>query len=173
MKLFKSIISLVLFLFLFIYACERNVDQVGAKPVKQVAPPFSLTDLSGNTISLNALRGKVVFINFFATWCGACRSEIPKFARLYKKYNSQGFEIIGVSLDQNEPKMLKRFLEIYQVQYPVVFATRDMIYQYGGISAIPTTVVINQDGIIDQMIVGVRSNDVLEKMLARLLKNHG
>ena len=80
--------------------------------------------------------------------------------------------MIGVSLDQNEPKLLKRFLERYHVQYPVVFATRDIIYQYGGISAIPATVIVNQDGMIDQMIVGGRPKDMFEEMVARLLKNH-
>jgi peroxiredoxin len=160
-------------LFLPLCACETEVNQLNAEAIKQKAPHFSLTDLSGNTISLDALRGKVVIINFFATWCGACRSEIPKFVRLYKKYNSQGLEMIGVSLDRNEPKMLKRFLERYHVQYPVVFATGDMIYKYGGISAIPATVIVNQDGMIDQMIVGIRSKEVFEKTVVRLLKDYG
>ena len=173
MKCFKHNISLVLFLCLSIYACERNVDQLSAEPTKQVAPPFSLMDLSGNTISLDALRGKVVIINFFATWCGACRSEIPKFVHLYQKYKSQGLEMIGVSLDRNEPKMLKRFLERYHVRYPVVFATGDMIYKYGGISAIPATVIVNQNGMIDQMIVGIRSKEMFEKTVVRLLKDYG
>jgi peroxiredoxin len=173
MKCFKRNISLVLFLFLSIYSCERNGEQLSAEPTKQVAPSFSLTDLSGNTVSLNALQGKVVIINFFATWCGACRTEIPKFVYLYKKYNPQGIEMIGVSLDRNEPKLLKRFLKKYHVQYPVVFATRDMLYKYGSFSAIPATVIVNREGMIDQMIVGGRSKDVFEKMVARLLKDHG
>lgn len=169
MKHFKSIITPVFLLFFCLYACETKSEQLNAETVKKVAPPFSLTDISGNTISLGDLRGKVVFINFFATWCSPCRTEIPDFVRLYKKYNSQGLEIIGLSLDQGRPEALKNFLEKYHVQYPVVLATKNIISNYGGISAIPTTVIVNQDGMIDQTIIGLRSGEELEKMVVSLL----
>ncbi len=170
MKRFKSIIALVILVSLCLCACETEGEQLGAEAVKKVAPPFSIMDVSGNTISLNALRGKVVLINFFATWCGPCRAEIPDFVRLYKKYNPQGLEIIGLSLDQGNPRMLHRFLAQYHVQYPIALATKDIIYKYGGVSAIPMTVVIDQGGMIDQRIVGLRSGKEFEKIVVRLLK---
>ena len=84
MKRLNHIISFLLFVFFALCACETEVNQLNAEPTKQKAPPFSLMDISGNTVSLNALQGKVVIINFFATWCGACRTEIPKFVYLQK-----------------------------------------------------------------------------------------
>ncbi|MFH1675128.1 MAG: TlpA disulfide reductase family protein [Pseudomonadota bacterium] len=170
MKRFKSIIALVILVSICLCACETEGEQLSTKTVKKVAPLFSVRDISGNTISLDGLRGKVVLINFFATWCGPCRAEIPDFVRLYKKYNPQGLEIIGLSLDQGNPGILNKFLEKYHVQYPIALATKDIIYKYGGISAIPTTVVIDQNGMIDQTIVGLRSGKMFETMVVRLLK---
>lgn len=172
MKYYKTVIISILTILalFFLCTCGTEAEQSSAAGVRKAAPGFSIMDVSGNTISLDSLRGKPVFINFFATWCGPCRAEISNFVRLYKKYNSQGFEIIGISLDQGGLSKVKPFVLDHQINYPVALASKEIMSKYTGIAAIPTTVVVDKDGMIDQTIVGSRPGKAFEKMVVRLLE---
>jgi thiol-disulfide isomerase/thioredoxin len=133
------------------------------------APNFRFKSSTGKTIELAKLRGKVVVINFWATWCGPCRAEIPGFLEVYKSYKSKGLEIIGISLDETGWDVVKPFLEKYKITYPVVVADGKVVHDYGGINAIPTTFVINRDGNVVSGHRGLLPKAQLEKILREVL----
>ena len=116
-----------------------------------LAPDFSLQDINGDIITLSDLRGKVVVVNFWATWCGPCRMEIPEFNDLVKKYADGNLMILGLSISDNE-KALKNFAKSYQINYPLLFGSTKEIdkisREYGGSYSVPTTFLIAKDGSI-------------------------
>jgi thiol-disulfide isomerase/thioredoxin len=136
---------------------------------KKKAEDFSLKTASGSTIQLSKLRGKVVLVNFWATWCGPCRAEIPDFSEVYKKYRAKGFEIIGISLDQDGWNSVSSFVKKYGIPYPVVLGDGKVVDQYGGFEFIPTSFLVDQQGNIVDQHTGAWSKAVLEKKLKGLL----
>jgi len=111
------------------------------------APDFSLSDLSGKEYRLSDLRGKVVLLEFWATWCPPCRESIPAMNELYKKYNEKGLLLLGISVDkgQNIAEDLLSFVREYSISYPVLLDTKNINNIYG-IYSIPTTVLIDKEG---------------------------
>ena len=110
------------------------------------APLWQLKDLSGKLVKLSDFRGKVVILDFWATWCPPCRQEIPGFIDLQKKYRANGLVVIGVSLDQQGPAAVKAFVQEIGMNYPVVMGNGQIAGAYGGIEVIPTTFIIDRDG---------------------------
>ncbi len=134
------------------------------------APDFTLKDINGNDVSLKDYRGKLVFVNFWATWCGPCRAEIPAFVDLIDTYGKDGFAILGISVDS--PKDIKKipaFMEQMKMNYPVLLATEKVRMEYGGISSIPTTFVINREGKVLGRIVGARPHEMFEGIIKKYL----
>ena len=113
------------------------------------APNFTLKSLSGEEVSLLQQRGNYVLVNFWATWCGPCRQEIPDFIELYDKYHDQGFEILGISLSDSK-EALVNFSNIYKVSYPLLYGNNkeisDIANSYGGIPAVPWSFLVGIDG---------------------------
>ncbi len=134
-----------------------------------VAPPFTLPDLNGKEVSLSDFKGKVVFLNFWATWCPPCRREIPSFIELINKYGDDGFVVLGVAVDPREFEKVKPFAEQIGINYPVVYDKKGVSQMYGGIRSIPTTFVINRDGKVVQRIVGSRPKQVFESIIKQWL----
>jgi len=126
------------------------------------APDFSLVNQSGEKIQLSDYRGDVVILDFWATWCPPCKAEIPDFVDLHEKYKDEGLTIIGVSLDQTGWSDVRPFLKNYNVEYPVVLGTRELVEKYGNIRSIPTTFVIDPDGKIQKKYVGYKPGSVFE-----------
>jgi len=125
------------------------------------APELSLKDLNGASISLADLKGKVVFLNFWATWCPPCREEIPDFVKFYEQNKSRGVEIVGLSVDRVSVTDLRLFVKKFKMSYPVVFASQKIIRDFQLGPYIPVTIVIDKQGRIrDQQVGGVD-----EKML--------
>ena len=116
---------------------------------KKYAPDFSLKNQSDSLYVLSELRGKVVLINFWATWCGPCRQEIPDFNELYHKYHDLGFEILGISLSDSKEQLVN-FAKVYNVKYPLLHGNNKDINQitnsYGGIPAVPWSFLVGVDG---------------------------
>jgi cytochrome c biogenesis protein CcmG/thiol:disulfide interchange protein DsbE len=157
------IISVVLTIFLFT-ACAAQPEK------KQKAPNFSLQTQNGKVIELSKLTGKVVLVNFWATWCPPCRAEIPDFIEVYNTYKSKGFEIVGIALDEDGWSKVAPYIEKVKMNYPVVLGTAKVVQQYGGIEAIPTTFIVDKKGYIVASQVGLVSKELLEQKLKSLLK---
>ncbi|HSA96070.1 MAG TPA: TlpA disulfide reductase family protein, partial [Acidobacteriota bacterium] len=118
------------------------------------APPFTLKDLAGNTLDLSAYRGKVLVLNFWATWCPPCRAEIPDFIDAYKELGPKGLEIIGVSTDQMSTAKLREWVSGVGINYPVAPADRKIIEDYRPGEYIPATIMIDKKGRIRYRHVG-------------------
>jgi len=108
------------------------------------APAFTLTNLEGKSISLADFRGKVVVLDFWATWCPPCKREIPDFIDLQKEYGSRGVQIVGIALD--EPEKVRAFAQQNGMNYPVLLGSDEVTMRYGGIEGIPTTFIIDKSG---------------------------
>lgn len=134
------------------------------------APDFTLTDLSGNNISFSSLNGKVVFLNFWATWCPPCKKEIPGFIEIYEKYKNQGIVIIGISVDKTWVDSVRDFVEKQKITYPVVMSTADVVNDYKPGRFIPTTIIVDKNGKIRHKHVGYMDKDTLEKNFLDLNK---
>ncbi|MFB0528022.1 MAG: peroxiredoxin family protein, partial [bacterium] len=134
------------------------------------APDFTLPDLEGNSLTLSDFRGKVIILNFWATWCPPCRTEIPDFVQLYEKYKDEGLLIIGVNLDGGDSRAVKQFSENYRINYPIVLGNVDVTQDYGGIRGIPTTFIIDKKGNIKEKYVGYQPRATFEDAVERLLE---
>ncbi|MBI4418883.1 MAG: TlpA family protein disulfide reductase [Ignavibacteriales bacterium] len=133
------------------------------------APDFRLQTADGTTIELSKLKGKVVVLNFWATWCGPCRREIPDFIEVYGEYKSQGLEIIGIALDEEGFSLVTPFVKRFNIPYPVVIGTGKIVNAYGGFNAIPTTFVIDRNGTIVGEHTGLMTKTQLVGKLKGLL----
>ncbi len=171
MKFFARAFLVGTLVTLSVCGCSGQEDHNG--PASRAAPDFALKDLNGGICRLAELRGKVVVLNFFATWCGPCRQEIPGFVRLYERFRDKGLEIVGVSLDQEGEAVLRPFVKHYGITYPIVLGTREVVLDYGGIKGIPTTFLIDQNGTISNYFVGLRPGYVIEESVRKLLKERG
>ena len=132
------------------------------------ATDFTLNDLEGNEVSLSSFQGKVILLDFWATWCPPCRQEIPGFINLYKKYKDKGVEIIGVSLDKS-PDKVKTFVEKGKVNYPILMGNKEVTELYGGVRSIPTTIIIDRDMNIVGQHVGFAEESVFQADIEKLL----
>ncbi len=184
MKKMIGLISSALVVSVIVFGCGKNenkaaktaVEQPGVQPVAErqqrnytKAPDFTLKDLNGKNVSLSDYAGKLVFVNFWATWCPPCRAEIPGFIRMYDKYKDQGLEIIGISTDRNGIDVVKRFVDANKVNYPIVMYNVEVIQKYGGITGIPTTFVVNRKGEVVNKFVGFPGEPAFENEIQKWL----
>jgi peroxiredoxin len=135
----------------------------------QPAPVWKLKDLDGREVSSEQFKGKVVVVDFWATWCGPCVSEIPGYTALQQKYGKEGLVIVGASVDQKGPAYVKDFAEKNQMGYTLVMADDAVIEAFGGFDAIPTTFLIGRDGRILHKKTGAMEHDEYEKLVRQAL----
>jgi len=133
------------------------------------APGFELADLTGKMVSSKEFAGKVVILDFWATWCPPCREEIPHFVQLQSKYRDQGLVIVGLSLDAGGAADVAPFAEEHDVNYPMLIGNDDVTKAYGGVNSIPTTFVLDRTGKIVKRFVGFTPPEVFEETIAPLL----
>jgi peroxiredoxin len=121
--------------------------QSAVKPVdeRKIAPDFDLREAPGKSVKLSDFRGKVVLLNFWATWCGGCKVEIPEFIEFQNKYKGSGFEAIGISTDEDGWKVVKPFMEEKKINYTVVLGDDEICKRYG-VEAMPVTLLIDKEG---------------------------
>lgn len=147
---------------------DGGQQQAQASDSRQ-APDFALTTLAGETISLSSYSGKVLLIDFWATWCPPCVKEIPHFVELYDQYSGEGIEILGVSVDRGGPTVVKKFMEKNEVQYAVAMANMEMVDAYEAYGGIPTTFIIDRQGKVVEKVIGYRDKKFFEDHIKKLL----
>jgi thiol-disulfide isomerase/thioredoxin len=133
------------------------------------APQFTVKDLDGNTLSPADWKGKVVLLNFWATWCGPCRAEIPDLIKLQKKYEGR-LQIVGLSDDTGSPQTVKDFVKQNGMNYPIGFASPELEAKFGGVMGLPTSFLIDTDGRVVQKHIGLRNPDLYDLEIRALLK---
>ena len=159
----NKIIKLLLIVFfgtigyIALFSQDTSITLSQKEKVKKVlqdinkAPDFTLQALNDSSYTLSKMDGKVVLINFWATWCGPCRMEIPEFNELYKSYHEKGLEILGISVSDNK-KQLKNFTKSFAVDYPLLYgsarAMNKVMKDYGGVYAVPSSFLIGKEGSI-------------------------
>jgi peroxiredoxin len=116
-----------------------------AEKVKKPAPDFTLKSLKGSNLKLSEFRGDVVLINFWASWCGPCREEMPILNDLYLKYRDMGFTLLGVNVEENSTKAVNMVREL-KVVFPVLFDTKNKVSKLYDVQAMPSTVIVDRDG---------------------------
>ena len=156
----KKIVIIILFVcitifsYIFIFSQDSlSREDIIQNIVKDIdkAPDFTLQALNDSIYTLSKMKGKVILVNFWATWCGPCRMEIPEFNELYKKYSKNGFEILGVSISDSK-KQLENFAKSFEVNYPLLHGTakemNKIMSEYGGVYAVPSSFLIGKSGTI-------------------------
>src|SRR5215510_1094320 len=144
-----------------------------AEPIRFVknpdaAPGFQLNDLEGKPISLDETKGKIVLLNFWATWCGPCRAEIPDLIELQNKYKDQ-LAIIALATDEDEPGEVKKFAQKHGINYRIGMASDPLRVKYGGIPALPTSFIIDPQGRVVQKHIGLNDPSIYELEVRALL----
>jgi len=147
----------------------------------QQAPNFTLVNLQGKKVSLADYRGKAVVVDFWATWCGPCRMEIPWLVQLDKKYAAQGLTVLGVATDpidtgtgeKNPHAAIAKFVQQHNMHYPILMADMKIANQYGGIDSIPTTFFINRSGKVVASTVGLAPEQDIEADIQKALSTGG
>ena len=139
----------------------------------QPAPDFSLASLDGKTLKLSDYKGKAVLLNFWATWCEPCKIEMPWFVQLQQQYGPQGLQVLGVAMDDTDPKDIQEFAQKMGVNYPIVVGKEAVGDQYGGIPYLPSTFYIDRDGKVVDRVFGLVSRSEIEDNIKKALSASG
>lgn len=160
------------------------VNNTGSEPDQGPYPPnyvptaqsnsvlafdFNLPTTDGKQLKLSDYKGKVVILDFWATWCPPCRKGIPDLVELKQKYSSKGVEIIGISVDQETKDEVVPFIKEYGINYPIVYGNTSVYQKYGGIRAIPTSFIVDKQGKIVASYEGLISKSAYEAHIKKLL----
>jgi cytochrome c biogenesis protein CcmG/thiol:disulfide interchange protein DsbE len=164
----KSLVKLASALTLILFALIM-INNISAADQGKKAPDFALKDLSGKSISLSDYKGKVVFLNFWATWCPPCRQEIPGFIKAFDKYKDQGLVILGVAVSDRE-NSVKNFVDRNKINYPVAMGDMKIVQDYEPGQYIPATVIIDRNGKIHHKHVGYMELSQVEDLFQELSK---
>jgi cytochrome c biogenesis protein CcmG/thiol:disulfide interchange protein DsbE len=136
--------------------------------LNQKAPGFALTDLSGQSLTLARFRGKVVLLNFWATWCAPCRAEMPVFAAWQRQYGPRGLQIIGISMD-DDAGQARRLVTRLKLDYPVAMGEERLGARYGGVLGLPLTFLIDSHGVVRAQFQGETDLKLIERQMTALL----
>ena len=148
---------------------EGDTPQTEESPVANRAPDFTLQDLSGQMVKSSDFSGKVILVDFWATWCSPCRAEIPHLEELYGLYKGQGFEILGIALDNGGAEVVRPFVVENSISYPIVIGNREVAMAFGGLTAIPTAFMVDRSGNIVKKYIGYTDKAVFEEDIKKLL----
>jgi len=162
--------GLLLLTFALVFALSGCGDSGKTTKVPKIAPDFTLTTLDGQTITRDGLKGKVVLLDFWATWCPPCRAAIPHLVKLYEKYKDQGLVVVGISLDKGNRKNVVDFIKRNRVPYPISVAPDNPIVKdMGNISSLPTLIMLDRKSEIAFKVIGF-NQEIGERLEQSLLK---
>src|SRR5579872_4414394 len=160
---------------LLLASCSRPSSsptrELKSQGQRKPAPNFSLKDADGNAVNLADYRGKVVLINFWATWCGPCEAEIPWFIEFEKKYKDQGFAVLGVSMDDYGWKSVRPYIASHKINYRIMIGSEVVSQQFGDIQALPTSFVLDRQGRIASNHVGLVDKVDYQNEIVKLLQD--
>ena len=162
----------VLLAAIVVWAAPRFVPHLAAVvgvETDRRAPDYALTALDGTRLSPEALRGKVVLVNFWATWCLPCRFEMPLLQRMADRHRAAGFVVVGLSVDRGSEQGVRDFLRERRITYPVAVVGAEMERAFGGVRGYPTSILIDRQGVIRHTVVGPLAAGSLELAVRRLL----
>ncbi len=155
---------------LLVFAAAACLPAVAAEEKSlPAAPAWQLLDLDGKTIKDADFKGKIVVLNFWATWCVPCREEIPSLIELHQQYGDDGVIIVGASVDRGGVDLVKRFVQRFKINYPIVIADEKMMRDFGNVEAVPTTFLIDRNGRVAGKHVGFAEKETLEREIKSLL----
>ena len=146
-----------------------QADFIKNERKRKRAPEFELTDSAGSTVRMSDYKGKVVLLDFWATWCVPCKTEIPWFIEFAEKYKNDGLVVLGVSMDTDGWLVVEPFVESLKINYPVVLGSKRAAYLYGDIDALPVTFVVDRDQRVAGIHVGLAKKKDLEEQIKKLL----
>jgi len=172
------LVAVTLAVALLIYAgvrlsrLPRDTDSMfsqKAVAVGSVAPDFELTSLEGKSLKLSDFRGRAVLVNFWATWCGPCKIEMPWFVELNQKYGPQGLTILGIAMDDSGQAAIAKFAKEMRVNYPILLGKEKVGDAYGGVPGLPTTFYIDRNGKVQDRVVGIVGRSEIETQIKKAL----
>ena len=165
---FTSLFAAAAALTVFLTSCSTS-QKAEAPRERKAAPEFTLADQTGKQVKLSDFKGKVVLLNFWATWCGPCKVEIPWFIEFQKTYENKDLVILGVSLDEDGWTSVKPYMDEKKMNYRVLAGNDDVAKNYGGVESLPTTFLIDKEGRIAATHVGLISKSAYKKEIEGLL----
>lgn len=171
----NTTIFIIVVVIFFIVNNSKSNEMAGSYPpghqvINNQAVDFKLLSTEGKNVNLADFKGKVVLVDFWATWCPPCRRSIPDLIELKKKYSNKDFEILGISLDKDTQKDVPGFIKTMGINYPVLFGDDNVIKTFGGVEAIPTVFIINKQGVVVNKFVGLTDKKELSVELDKLIK---
>jgi thiol-disulfide isomerase/thioredoxin len=155
-----AIVAAMLFAGVRMARDNRSNSPAKGQLIGNLAPDFELQTLEGKNLKLSDLRGKAVLLNFWATYCGPCKIEMPWFVELQKEYGPQGFQIIGVAMDDASTEEIAKFVKDLGVNYPILLGKEAVGQSYGGVGVLPTTFFLDRDGKVIAREFGLQSRSV-------------
>jgi len=177
-KVPRAILPVILTLVLLLAGCfagpepldgESPTAPVEGTQVGNLAPDFQLQNVDGQTVSLGNLRGKPVLINFWATWCSPCRSEMPYIQEIYEEWSDKGLVVLAINIGESSSKA-EEFMQSYNLSFTVLLDTKQDVAQRYNITGIPTTFFIDKDGIIQDKVIGAFQNKAqIEDRLSKII----
>jgi thiol-disulfide isomerase/thioredoxin len=166
----RFILLLLLLLVVPVSSMRGAAGQLSATG-DELAPAFALKDTNGGALRLSDYKGKVLLINFWATWCAPCFAEIPDLMKLEKEYRSRGLEIIGIAHNPTDPQTVLQAARRLRIDYPILFGTREVSAAYRVGEILPVTIVVDREGKIRARILGILAPEEFEQSVKPLLEN--
>ena len=168
MKRFSALSILLAILIGMTFLTGCGSDSATPQAAEGTFKDFTLKDIDGNEVSLSNFKGKVIILNFFATWCPPCRHEVPDFVEIYNEYKDDGLVIVGIAQDREGVSTVKPFAQKNNITYPVLVEDGSANKIYGPIRAIPTTLILDKEGNIVNKFIGFREKSVFESEIKKL-----